>query len=85
MTLGFYRSQAALCFRIARSLPQERLANELLRLAAEFEGQAAELNRVSCPALEAPSGMQGEADHGAEPALARGEQGSRGLKLLKDC
>jgi hypothetical protein len=61
MTLGFYRSQAALCVRIARSLPQERLANELLRLAAEFEGQAAELDRASRPALEACSGVvQGE-------------------------
>ena len=73
MTLGFYRSQAALCFRIARSHPQERLANELLRLAAEFEGQAAELDCV---------GQGAEAGDAMGPAFGPVELGSRGMELL---
>ncbi|HZS82448.1 MAG TPA: hypothetical protein VFA50_06235 [Stellaceae bacterium] len=38
---AFFRAQAALCQRIARSFPQERIAAELLRIAADFEAKAA--------------------------------------------
>jgi hypothetical protein len=38
----FFRSQAALCQRIARSFPQERIAAELMRIAADFEAKAEE-------------------------------------------
>lgn len=41
MTTEFYRAQAALCVRIAKGCPQERIARELLAVAAEFDAQAA--------------------------------------------
>jgi hypothetical protein len=39
---SFFRSQAALCQRIARNFPQERIAAELMRIAADFEAKAEE-------------------------------------------
>jgi hypothetical protein len=41
MNASFYRAQAELCLRIGRTLPQERIAEELLELAAEYEAKAA--------------------------------------------
>jgi hypothetical protein len=40
---SFYRAQAALCLRIARSIPQERIGQELIKLAAEYELKAEEM------------------------------------------
>ena len=39
---SFFRQQAALCRRIARDFPQERIAAELMRIAADFEAKAEE-------------------------------------------
>ena len=43
MNSSFYRTQAELCLRIGRMLPHERIAEELLELAAEYEAKAAEI------------------------------------------
>lgn len=43
MNAAFYRAQAALCLRIARSIPQERIGQELVKLAAEYEATAEEI------------------------------------------
>jgi hypothetical protein len=40
MNANFFREQAALCYRIARTLPQEGIADELRRIAADFEAKA---------------------------------------------
>jgi hypothetical protein len=39
---AFFRGQAALCQRIARNFPQERIAAELMRIAADFEAKSRE-------------------------------------------
>jgi hypothetical protein len=46
MNSSFYRAQAELCLRIGRTLPHERIAEELLELAAEYEAKAAEIEGV---------------------------------------
>jgi hypothetical protein len=46
MDSSFYRTQAELCLRIGRTLPHERIAEELLELAAEYEAKAAEIESV---------------------------------------
>ena len=49
MNDSFYRAQAALCLRLSRSIPQERIAEELLKLAAEYGAKAGQLD-VAPPA-----------------------------------
>jgi hypothetical protein len=46
MSAEFYRAQAALCFRLARATPQERIAREILLLATEYDHKATELETV---------------------------------------
>ena len=43
MDAPFFRSQAALCRRIGRRFPDERIAAELIRMAEEFAARAATL------------------------------------------
>jgi hypothetical protein len=48
---SFFRTQAALCRRIAGSFPQERIAEELMRIAADFETRADDLGEDGEPDL----------------------------------
>lgn len=48
---SFFRTQAALCRRIAGSFPQERIAEELMRIAADFETRADNLGEDGEPDL----------------------------------
>ena len=47
MSAEFYRAQAALCFRLARTTPQERIAREMLSLATEYDSKATELESAN--------------------------------------
>jgi hypothetical protein len=62
MSAEFYRAQAALCFRLVRAAPQERIAREILLLATEYDHKAIELETVdgieadldSSPRIDSP-------------------------------
>jgi hypothetical protein len=60
MNEPFYRAQAALCRRIARNSFEGRIADELMRMMAEFEAKAAELQ-----------GFAGDAELTADPRRQR--------------
>jgi len=51
MSAEFYRAQAALCFRLARTMPQERIAREMLLLATEYDNKATELETTDSVVL----------------------------------
>ena len=48
---SFFQKQADLCRRIARTIPQEKIAEELLRIAADFaaRAEAAEREAAAMP------------------------------------
>lgn len=54
MNASFYRAQAALCLRLSRSIPQERIAQELLKLAAEYDAKVGQLEQVTPAAMPVP-------------------------------